>query len=200
MTTTMSIPARLRENDRSALEAHFLALDGEDRRLRFGASISDEGVRVYVARIDFERDGLFAVHDEELKVLAAVHVAVGAGGAEMGLSVLPGHRGQGLGNALFTRAVMHLRNRGEPKVFVHCITENAAMMHLALKHGMRIVNEGSETDAYLVLEPATPQSILNEWVQDSSADAVRGVRKNTHLTRSLLALFAVPRVLTSRKG
>jgi len=66
----MSIPARLRETDRAALEAHFLALDGEDRRLRFGASISDEGVRLYVARIDFGRDGLFAVHDEELKVLA----------------------------------------------------------------------------------------------------------------------------------
>jgi hypothetical protein len=67
-------------------------------------------------------------------------------------------------------------------VFVHCITENAAMMHLALKHGMRIVNEGAETDAYLVLEPATPQSILLEWAQDS------------------LALFSPPRALTSRKG
>jgi len=43
------------------------------------------------------------------------------------------------------------------------------MMHLALKHGMRIVNEGAETDAYLVLEPATPQSILLEWAQDSLA-------------------------------
>ncbi len=182
MTTTMSIPARLRESDRAALEAHFLALGGEDRRLRFGASISDDGVRAYLARIDFEHDGLFAVHGDNPELIAAVHVAVGAGGAEMGLSVLPGHRGRGLGSALFTRAVMHLRNRGEPRVFVHCITENAAMMHLAIKHGMRIVNAGAETDAYLVLAPATPQSILHEWAQDS------------------IALFAPPRALTSRKG
>jgi GNAT superfamily N-acetyltransferase len=182
MTTTMSIPARLRESDRAALEAHFLALGAEDRRLRFGASISDAGVRAYVSRIDFEHDGLFAVHDDDPKLIAVVHVAVGAGGAEMGLSVLPGHRGQGLGSALFTRAVMHLRNRGEPRVFVHCITENAAMLHLALKRGMRIVNAGAETDAYLVLAPATPQSILHEWAQDS------------------IALFAPPRALTSRRG
>jgi len=190
MTTTPSLTARLRESDRAALEAHFLALDSEDRRLRFGASISDEGVRAYVARIDFAHDGLFAVHDDESKLLAVVHVAVGHGTAEMGLSVLPGHRGEGLGNALFTRAVVHLRNRGEPKVFVHCISENAAMMHLARKHGMRIVNEGAESDAHLALEPATPQSILNEWAQDSSANAAHIVRKNTRLTRALLELFA----------
>jgi ribosomal protein S18 acetylase RimI-like enzyme len=190
MTTTPFLPVRLRESDRAALETHFLTLGSEDRRLRFGASMSDDGVRAYVGRLDFERDGLFAVHDDELKLLAVVHVAVGGGEAEMGLSVLPSHREQGLGNALFTRAVVYLRNRGEPKVFVHCISENAAMMHLARKHGMRIVNEGAETDAHLVLEPATPQSILNEWVQDSSANAAQRVRRSTRLTRELLTLFA----------
>ena len=161
MTTTASLASRLHASDRAALAAHFLGLDGEDRRLRFGASISDEGVRAYVARIDFERDGLFAVHDDDSTLLAVVHVAVGKGEAEMGLSVLPGHRGKGLGNALFTRAVVHLRNRGEPWVFVHCISENAAMMHLARKHGMRIVHAGAESDAHLALQPAaTPQSVL----------------------------------------
>ena len=169
MKTNIPITVRLRETDRDALEAHFLALDGEDRRLRFGGPIADEGLRTYVARIDFERDGLFAVHDDDSTLLAVVHVAVGNGEAEMGLSVLPGHRGKGLGNALFTRAVVYLRNRGEPKVFVHCISENAAMMHLARKHGMRIVNNGGESDAHLVLEPATPLSILDEWVQDFSS-------------------------------
>jgi len=84
---------------------------------------------------------------------------------------------------------------------VHCISENAAMMHLARKHGMRIVNEGSERDAHLALEPATPQSILNEWVQDSSANAVQRVRRNTRLTRALLTLFApARRAVISRKG
>ena len=157
---------RLRVTDRAALEQHFLALDGEDRRLRFGASISDAGLRMYVARIDFERDGLFAVRDGELRLLAVVHVAMGGGAPEMGLSVLPGLRGRGLGNALFARAVMHLRNRGKRRVFVHCISENGAMMHLARRNGMRIVNTGAESDAYLALDPPTPQSRFAEWLQD----------------------------------
>ena len=182
MKTATPSTLRLHQSDRPALEAHFLALDGEDRRLRFGSAIRDEALSEYVARIDFGRDGLFAVQDDDLRLLAVVHVAFSGASAELGLSVLPGQRGRGLGSALFSRAVIHLRNRGAAEVLVHCLTENAAMMHLARKHGMRIVNEGAETDAYLVLEPATPQSILLEWAQDS------------------LALFASPRALTSRRG
>jgi ribosomal protein S18 acetylase RimI-like enzyme len=190
---TSPLTLRLRETDRSALEQHFIALDSEDRRLRFGASISNEGLRMYVARIDFERDGVFAVHDDDLKLLAVVHVAVGEGEPEMGLSVLPAMRDQGLGNALFARAVIHLRNRGRRHVFVHCISENAAMMHLARKNGMRIANAGSETDAHLVLEPPTPQSRFAELMHDYGADVQQSVRKNLRFTRALFTLFAPAR-------
>ena len=190
---TSPLTVRLRETDRAALETHFLSLDGEDRRLRFGASISDEGVRRYVARIDFERDGLFAVHDDELKLVAVVHVAFGDGEPEMGLSVLPAVRGNGLGDALFGRALIHLRNRGEREVFVHCITENGAMMHLALKNGMRIANEGSESDAHLVLDPATPHSMFTEWMHDYSGNALQSMRRNLQLTRALFTLFTPAR-------
>ena len=163
---TSSLTVRLRAADRAALEKHFHALGSDDRRLRFGASISDAGLRQYVARIDFERDGLFAVRDETPRLLAVAHVAVGGGEPEMGLSVLPGFRGQGLGSAVFARGVMHLRNRGQRRVFMHCISENGAVMHLARKNGMRIVNAGAESDAYLALEPPTPHSRFAEWMQD----------------------------------
>lgn len=187
------ITVRLRESEREALDAHFLALDGEDRRLRFGSSIGDEGLRAYVARIDFERDGIFAVHDDNLRLISVVHVAVTESSAELGLSVLPGFRSQGLGSELFARAVMHLRNRGIHEVFVHCITENAAMMHLARKHGMRVVYDGSETDAYLELAPATPHSIFFEWLQEQQAQAVQALRRNTLFSRAMLGMFDPPR-------
>jgi ribosomal protein S18 acetylase RimI-like enzyme len=186
---------RLGERDRASLVAHFTALDGEDRRLRFGASISDEGLRQYVARIDFERDGLFAVQDEALRILAVVHVAVtGAGAAseasaELGLSVLPSFRAQGLGSALFARAVIHLRNRGLREVFVHCITENAAMMHLARRHGMRVMYSGSETDARLELAPPTAQSFVNEWLVEQQGRTIRVLRENALTTQRMLGAF-----------
>jgi GNAT superfamily N-acetyltransferase len=182
------ITTRLRESDRAALANHFIALDGEDRRLRFGSNISDDGLREYVNRIAFDRDGVFAVHDDEGScLLAVIHVALGAKSAELGLSVASGHRGEGLGSALFLRAVTYLRNRGTPEVLVHCLTENGAMVHLARKNRMRIIPAGSETDARLALDPPTPQTVFAEWLHEYQAAAVSTVRSNARFAKTLLA-------------
>jgi hypothetical protein len=75
--------------DRASLVRHFLALDGADRRLRFGVPLNDSAVRAYVARIDFERDTVFGVHDDALRLIGAAHLARSDGHAELGVSVLP---------------------------------------------------------------------------------------------------------------
>lgn len=181
---------RLRESDRTALEQHFLALNGEDRRLRFGSTISDDGLRAYVARIDFAHDGLFAVHDEDLALAAVIHVAFSEGSAELGLSVLQQHRGRGMGRALFARAVTHLRNRGTREVYVHCLTENGAMMHLARTNKMRIVPAGSETDARLKIDPPTAESLFVEWCQDQQAGTMTMLRRNAKMSRALFNFVA----------
>ena len=169
MKTIAPLTLRLNSEDREALLSHFLALDAEDRRLRFGASVGDVVVREYVMRLDFGRDGLFAVRGDDGSVIAAVHVAVGADAAELGLSVGPAHRGHGVGGALFGRAVDFLRNRGLHEVHVHCLAENAAMRHLATRHGMRLSSHGSESEGRLALLPATPESYFREWLHDQQA-------------------------------
>lgn len=159
----MNIPIReLARLDRAALEPHFLALDGEDRRLRFGAPLNDDAVRAYVARIDFERDAVFGVYDDVLRLIGAAHVARGDGHAELGISVLPADRGRGIGGALLARAYLRARNWGVRALFMHCLTENAAMMHLARRQGMRIVVDSGEADAWLSLPPADASSHFGE--------------------------------------
>jgi GNAT superfamily N-acetyltransferase len=182
------IPAafRLREGGKAALARHFLALDAHDRRLRFGAAASDAAVEAYVERIDFAADCVFAVSDDALRIVAAVHVALSGATAELGLSVLPGFRGKGLGDALLKRAVVWLRNRGVLSVFVHCIAENAGMMHLARKNGMRIVYSGGESDGRLELEGPTPQSFASEWMEDQRALATQALRHQVRWVQSLL--------------
>ena len=157
---------RLNATERSALLDHFIALSPDDRRLRFGASMGDAALGDYVRNIDFARDGIFAVHDDAMRILAAIHVAVSGGTAELGLSVLPAGRGKGLGDALLKRAVTWLRNRGLLAVYVHCLTENGAMMHLARKNGMRIVYSGAESDGRLELAGPTAASLLREWMEE----------------------------------
>jgi GNAT superfamily N-acetyltransferase len=148
--------------DRAALEPHFLALGAEDRRLRFGAPLKDDAVRAYLKRIDFERDALFGVHDDALHLIGAAHLARAEGHAELGVSVLPAHRGRGIGGALLARAHMRSRNWGMRMLFMHCLSENGAMMRLAGRQGMQIVVESGEADAWLQLPPADASSHFGE--------------------------------------
>jgi GNAT superfamily N-acetyltransferase len=159
----MNIPIReLSRLERTALEPHLLALHGDDRRLRFGAPLNDDAVRAYVARIDFERDAAFGVYDDALRLVGAAHVARGNGHAELGVAVLPVNRGCGIGRALLARAHLRARNWGVRALFMHCLTENAAMMHLARMQGMQIVVDSGEADAWLTLPPADASSHFGE--------------------------------------
>ena len=147
---------------RGALLRHFMALDRDDRRLRFGTPRSDTALRAYVASIDFERDALFGVFDEELELIGAAHVARAHGHAELGVSVLREQRNQGVGGALLARAAMRARNWGVRALFIHCLRENEAIMHLARRQGMRIVTEAGEAEAWLGLAPADASTHFGE--------------------------------------
>lgn len=160
---------RLDEGARDMLTAHFLALPAEDRRLRFGASLSAEVIARYVERIDFERDAVFGVFDDDLTLVGAAHTAFTDDSAELGLSVLPTHRGRGVGSALFVRGAEHARNRSVSNLFMHCLAENAAIMHIARKSGMRIVAQSGDVDAHLTLAPASAASITGEFLTDRFA-------------------------------
>jgi GNAT superfamily N-acetyltransferase len=143
---------------RSALESHFLALDRHDRRLRFGVAHADEAVRAYVARIDLVQDAAFGVFSDDLHLSGAAHVARAGGYAEVGLSVLSGERGRGIGGQLLARAHTHARNWGVRALFVYCLAENAAMMHLARQQNMDVVIESGDAAAWLKLPPADAAS------------------------------------------
>ncbi len=153
---------RLAEASRPKLREHFLRLDANDVRLRFGAPLRHDAIAAYVDGIDFDTDALFGVYDDELGLAAAAHVAFGVDGAELGVSVLPGFRSRGIGSALFARAVEHARNRFVTRMYMHCLSENAAMMHIAKKSGMKICVDTGEAEAFLKLAPADQASLSGE--------------------------------------
>ena len=155
----MTIPIReLSRAERPALRSHFLALGSHDRRLRFGTPLGNHAVHAYIERIDFAHDAVFGITDDDLKLLGVAHLARAAGHAELGVSVLEGHRGRGIGSALLARAHLHARNWGVHALFMHCLTENDAMMRLARRQNMDIVAEAGEADAWLKLPPADAAS------------------------------------------
>lgn len=195
-------PAQVRElhdGHREAILRHLTALGPEDRHLRFGSPTSDTVIERYVANLDFNRDAVFGVFSSALDLVGIAHLAYlpAARGelrtAEFGVSVLPGERHRGLGAALLGRSAMHARNTQITTLFVHCLANNKAMMHLAHKLGMRVEFAYGDADAYLILPPANVQSILNEATQEQMADLDYAVKVNLKQSKQMWHwFFGVP--------
>src|SRR4051812_1622701 len=83
---TMGEVQRLDDACRASLLVHFAALSTEDRRLRFGASLSEETIAAYVERIDFERGAVFGIFDDTLALAGVAHLALSDDVAELGIS------------------------------------------------------------------------------------------------------------------
>ncbi|MBB5445950.1 MULTISPECIES: GNAT family N-acetyltransferase [unclassified Paraburkholderia] len=160
--------------DRERLLAHFLALDEEDRLLRFGQVVPNHVIENYVRAIDFTRDTVFGVFNSKLELSGVGHLAyLPAEGnkrtAEFGVSVLESARGIGIGSKLFERAAIRSRNTHVTTLYIHCLARNSTMMHIARKAGMKIEYAYGEADAYLTLSPADQSSILAEMLQEQAA-------------------------------
>jgi RimJ/RimL family protein N-acetyltransferase len=198
-TKLAAYPATLvRELDdthRTAALSHFLALEAEDRHLRFGSPTSDAIIERYVANLNFNRDALFGVFNDALDLVGIAHLAYvpsandGTSSAEFGVSVLHDDRHRGLGAALLARAAVHARNTHIDTLFVHCLAKNKAMMHLAHKLGMRVEFAYGDADAYLILPPANAQSILHEASQEHMADLDYALKANLKQSKQIWRWF-----------
>ena len=162
------VPIRsLGENHRERIVEHLLALDLQDRYLRFGYAANDEQIARYVSSLNFERDEIFGIYNRKLVLLAMAHLAYApADSAEFGVSVSKSARGRGFGSRLFDRAAMHARNDNVSTMFIHALSENSAMLKIARNAGAVVQRDGSESEAYLRLAPATLDSRMTEVVHE----------------------------------
>jgi len=152
------VPRALQRHERDSVANHFLTLPPHDRNLRFGAAVGEHTIREYVRGIDFDRDAVFGVLDEHVTLIAVGHLARGEEFAELGLSVLPGHRRLGIGSALVRASCLRCHEWGVSELFMRCAATNLAMRNLAQKHGMRVLVEGGDVDAFLPLPGFAPQA------------------------------------------
>lgn len=174
------VPIReLEERDRPYMMAHLLALGPEDRRLRFSYPLGDAGLAKYLDKIDFKRDSLFGVYGAEDTLMGMVHLSPlstesdsegGVSAAELGLSIRPEARGHGLGTLLFKHALRRARNDNIDRLFIFTLQENDAMLAIARKLKMTMVNEGGQYEAHLLVKPATAYSNVTEFVDGNLAE------------------------------
>jgi RimJ/RimL family protein N-acetyltransferase len=182
----------LGERDRRRMLKHFMALDRDDRLLRFGNMLGDEQVAAYVDKIDFGRDIVFGVVNPMFQLIGVGHLAFASKTAhpdsiqytdkekvaEFGVSVSKSGRGQGVGTRLFERAAIHCRNSDVDTLYMQCLSTNRTMMHIAKKAGMQIHREYGEADAHLHLPPPSPASVLAEALDEQFAKIDYTVKAN----------------------
>ncbi len=183
----------LSERDRRRLLEHFLDLDDNDRLLRFGMVLPNDLITRYVQTLDFSRDTVFGVYNDNLALVGVGHLAFApreanpvlsdatlkAQIAEFGVSVSASARGMGIGSKLFERAAIHCRNEDVDTLYMHCLSSNQTMIHIAKKAGMEIHRDYGEADAYLKLTPANPGSMLAEAVEEQFASLDYTLKANT---------------------
>lgn len=179
------IPRKLSLLDKSKITSHLHNLQGEERRLRFGGSVSDSYIAEYVERSFKDNSKWFGVDHIDGYLVAACHVAIMDNDAELGCSVDRDYRNQGLAQLMFDRAVTWLRSKGIHHVFMHCLSENGAMKHIARKNEMTVVSFSGETDAEVDLEPATPFTPLVDAYADRMAVYDMLLKNNLRLMRTM---------------
>jgi RimJ/RimL family protein N-acetyltransferase len=181
----------LHSGHREKILDHLLELSDADRTLRFGMYTSNAVIERYVAGIDFLNDSVFGVFDSGLRLIGLAHLGYPLLGnqtnktAEFGVSVSQSGRGKGIGSALFKRAATHARNTNIQILYVHCLSSNKVMMHIAKKAGMDIEFSYGEADAYLRLTPPDNASIMSEAVQAQVADIDYAIKRNLKNSKSI---------------
>jgi len=151
---------RLDEESRGQLEAHFLALSAIDRHRRFGKAVGREVIAAYVDRIDLRDDAVFGARDAECAIVGVMHLAMDGDDAELGLSVLGGHRRRGVGLSLVNRALSHARNRSVARIVMYSSADNVPVLGLAHKLGMDVTLHRGEVIARLDLPPSSSTTPL----------------------------------------
>jgi GNAT superfamily N-acetyltransferase len=135
------------------LAGHFLALNADDRRLRFGWVISDAGLVAYVENAMRVADDIFVVEEPSPDIAGAACMDFYGGCADLGLSVSGGARCKGIGRCLLERAALHAGVRGVRTMFVFNLDGNEPLRRLARAMGMRIALEPGGGSTRLELPP-----------------------------------------------
>lgn len=157
---------RLRRGETDLLVGHFLRLDPESRRRRFGRVMTDAALVSYAAAED-ARPGVVegAFVDAVLRGVAELRPfgAPADGTAEAAVSVEAEFQGRGIGTGLFGRIMLVAQNDGVRSLSVLCLEENTAMQRIARRKGGDLVAWPGEVVG-TVPEPRPTQASL--WQEE----------------------------------
>lgn len=130
---------------------HIDQLNERDRYLRFGYIPSRQLITEYVnqslATVNTRQraDFWFGIK-QGAELVATLHVSIQDDVAEFAFSTAEDHRGKKLGQLLFARGYQLVTEYSIAQIYLMCLTQNAAIRHIARKFGLAVMTHGSESE------------------------------------------------------
>jgi RimJ/RimL family protein N-acetyltransferase len=196
------VPRKLTALDKDKLVTHFMNdIVDNDRRLRFGYDAPDTSVLDYLDKSleDFGYTNMwFIVEVDSLehyfgkRIIASCHVSIDkkTGTAEMGCTVSPDCRNQKIGQELFNRGITWARMAGAENVFMHCLSENKVIQHIAQKGGMTVVTiDPSEKESTIQVKQNRFEAGFKDYIMDQIAIYDAAIRQQTFFAKKFLKGF-----------
>lgn len=165
---------------------HLKNLTPEDRYTRFCYNAKDEAIDSLILQILYRSEDhyLFTAGLDGQRI-GFGHLAREGDNWELAVSVDKEHQGKGVADALMSHMIAWGRIHGINSVFMHCITHNTKIQHLARKHGLRTVErDGAEVTSQVELPAPTPLDYTADFLReqkdllDQMADIQQRIWKN----------------------
>lgn len=168
-----------------AYAQHLKNLSPEDRYTRFCYHIKDDAIDGLILHMLYNRSDHYLFSAEiDGQRRGFVHLAREGEDWELAVSVEHDHQRQGIADALMSHAITWGKTHGIHTVFMHCITQNTKIQHLARKHGLRIVErDGSETTSRVELPPPTTLDYTTDFFREQRSL----LEQMTQIQRRMLA-------------
>lgn len=164
---------------------HLKNLSETDRYTRFCYNVKDENIDKFILSIlyNFNDHQLFTATLND-KIVGFGHLAKEGEDWELAVSIDGEHQGRGVADRLMDFMIDWGKTRGVHSVFMHCITQNSKIQHLAKKHGLRTVErDGAEVTSKVDLPPATPFDYTADFIREQK----ELLEQMTDIQRRLLA-------------
>lgn len=168
---------------------HLKDLDATDRLSRFGFMVRDESIdQIILNMLYHPRDHYLFAAQIDGEVVAFGHLARDQDAWELAVSVGQKFQGRGIGDSIIGFCVKWAQTHGLQTLYMHCITDNQKVQHLARKHGLRTVSRGSgEITAELEVPPPT----MSDYVVNHMMEQTRIMGEIASLQRELLKSFTL---------
>jgi len=147
---------------------HLKNLTPEDRYTRFGYTVKNEIIDCVILNVLYHpADHHLFVAEIDNKLVGFGHLSREGQDWELAVSVEHDMQRQGIGNALMDEMIKWGKMHGIHSVFMHCITENRKIQHLARKHGLRTVERsGAEITAQVKLPDPTIVDYARNYLEE----------------------------------